>query len=181
MDKNQFKKIWIQRVSIICSFFVLLNIVLYLFGLNPKIKKLEETNILIENIKRELQEYYVFDTISIEIEKFKDIKNIVDEIKNNVVGATDVEQVFFKKIDEISKRLEIKIENISSEDVLAKESNDSNKIFNLSFKSSFLKTCIFLSEVEKNPFFTIKNLSILSGKNIPQHNVVVKIKVYFSS
>lgn len=174
MDKYQFKKIWIKKVSVISAAFVLLNIILYLSFLRPDVKKLKENKDLVEKTKKELQQYYIFDTTSYEIEKFK---NIVEKIKKDIIFSSDVEQVFFKKVDEISKNIGIKTENISSEESSEKENS---KVFSLSFKGSFQKICNFLFELEKNPFFTIKTLSISSGRNIPQHNVTMKVKVYFS-
>lgn len=184
MDKYQFTKSWTKKIGFIIGFSLILTALLFLFLVNPKIKELKEFENLIKKTKIETQQYYTFDAISYEIGKTEEI---LKNIKKEIIPSSEVEHIFLKKINTIAEKINVKVENISSEGASFSDSSGSSaqgfsgsKFFNINFSSDIERIHRFILETERNPFFVIRKLSISSGRNSPKHNVSMKVQVYFS-
>lgn len=172
MDKFKLKNIWIKKIGIMVGIYVSIIIFIIFYILFPNSKKLKD---LKEEEKRitSLQQ-----TIELAKNVDEDVKKFISELQNSLVSGEGINDFFFQKIDEISKKVDVKIKNISTSEEFNGEEKFLQKVYNISFSANFQKIGKFVLSLEQEPSFIVKGISISSGKDIPSHEVMIIVGIY---
>ncbi|MFC2062247.1 hypothetical protein ACFLUV_07025 [Elusimicrobiota bacterium] len=176
MNRIQFKKHWIKIGAISSAGYILLLALLALTVLKPQLRKLDNTEKDIQNMKSKLKEYSDFKNTMSRLEaKKKKVEDVITEFRANLILPEEIQQRFLAEIGKITREAGIRAKEINSVGVSSMKGY-AKHIWSLSFQSSYKKLINFIYLLECNPvFFGVENFSISSGKEKAEHSINMNI------